>query len=255
MALGTVLSKFTFMHIFVTGRAGIECHPVELLKWLAVPLSDFMTFLAIRLYVSTSELEFRGFVIESFCRLEFLHRVAVQTVPLQRSLMRILMAGKTTRLHSQPSIPTGRDGFIPDEGRLMTFFAVEFPVRPFQPITGLIVIERFLIKFYHLEITTMMVAMTGDAALLPDIWLCMVSTVAVPKCLHLFVAIETLCIGHAFPDRMAFGAIGQPLISRMTGMKITRRYLSPGRKQVADHQHGDQQLKYVRESFQCFFTI
>ena len=243
------------MHILMTGGAGIERQTGELLEFPAVPLFDAMTFAAVGFHMGTPQLELCGFVVETLCRLEFFHGMAIETVAFQRSLMGILMTGQTAGFKSEPGISTSCQRLVSDQTGLVACFAIQFPMSSFQSISRLFVLKIFLIEAHHLEIPSMMIAVTGYTCLLTDIRLCVQSSVAVPQRQDLFVAVQTFRICHPFTYSMTFGAIGESLIPRVVRMQVTRRNLTMGCIGKKCRQDRQQQDAYMLDLFQCFFMI
>lgn len=187
-----------------------------------------MTFAAVGFHMSTPQLELCGFVVETLCRLEFFHGMAIETVAFQRSLMGILMTGQTAGFKSEPGISTSGQRLVSDQAGLVALFAIQFPMSAIEAISCLFVLKIFLIETHHLEIPAMMVTVTGYTCLLTNIRLCVQSSVAVPQRQDLFVAVQAFGIRHPFTYSMTFGAIGESLIPRVIRMQVTRRNLTMG---------------------------
>ncbi len=106
---------------------------------------------------------------EKGCRFKGFKIVTVGTGGPEVLLVVVGMAGGTLRLQSQVGELLLPDSRIVNEGGLVAFGTQLFRMYPRQFEPGQVVIELLLCKAHNLKVLAMVIAVTCDAVLTPDL--------------------------------------------------------------------------------------
>lgn len=161
MAFRTILSEFIFMDIFMTTGAIPKRDPLKDLCLLAISYFNLMAKLTIHLGMFPEKFEMGVIMIESGGRSELVEVMTGGTVTGKSAQVIIGMTGKTFTVKTQVGRGFFPDLIIRDELTFVTILAVCCSMLAFQLVSCKGVVEMFLIKPDHFEISAVMVVMTA----------------------------------------------------------------------------------------------
>ena len=114
---------------------------------------------------------------------------------------------------------------VADIIRLVALATIYRCMLSLQVVSGQRMVEPVLVKTYDVEITTMMVAVAGDALFPFRLPGCMKSRSPVNPAFNFIMATQALIIGNLISQNMAFRAVRYPFQVGVHFGQITRRQL------------------------------
>ncbi len=207
MALPAVLPKLVLVHILVAIGALCKGNPLEFGRFLAVNLTDLVALGTLNGAMTAGKREFRLRVVETGNGFKCVGIVAKQAIARQCLLMEIRMAIEAGR--PQPQVAAG--GFARflylDIFALVAGGAADPAMFSLKFIARFAVIKLGRIEPDDLEISAMMLIMTGIALLAGYICRRVVSSFQIDKFPDLGMTFQTLYRNHLLANLVAFATV------------------------------------------------